>query len=85
MRGGERGVVWKAVPVILAALVLPRFLDPYDLHVLILAVINCTLAVSLNFSLGYVGQPNFGQALFFGLGAYTSAILSLRYQVPFIV
>src|SRR5204863_2825836 len=30
---------------------------------------------------GYTGQVNFGHALFFGAGAYTSALLSLRLGV----
>ncbi len=32
------------------------------------------LAVSLNLEYGYAGQPNFGQVLFYGLGAFVAAI-----------
>jgi branched-chain amino acid transport system permease protein len=70
---------------LLAAVVIgPKWLGPYDRHVLVLGVLNSVFALSVNFTLGYVGQPNFGQALFFGLGAYTSAILTLRYGVSFV-
>jgi branched-chain amino acid transport system permease protein len=34
------------------------------------------LAISLNLEYGYAGQPNFGQVLFYGLGAYVAAILA---------
>lgn len=65
------------------ALVVPRILGPYDLRVMTLALISAIMALSLNFSLGYVGQPNFGQAMLFGMGAYASGILSTRFGVSF--
>ncbi len=34
------------------------------------------LAVSLNLEYGYAGQPNFGQVLFYGLGAFVGAIVA---------
>lgn len=34
------------------------------------------LALSLNIENGYAGQPNYGQVLFYSIGAYTSAIVS---------
>jgi branched-chain amino acid transport system permease protein len=37
------------------------------------------LAVSLNLLIGYAGQISLGHAAFFGLGAYSSAILTTRY------
>ena len=42
------------------------------------------LALSLNIISGYAGQPNLGHAAFFGIGAYTSAILTANYAVPFL-
>ena len=32
--------------------------------------IYAILAISLNLEYGYAGQPNFGQVLFYGLGAF---------------
>ena len=49
----------------------------YLLHILIVALIYAIFAVSLNLELGYAGLYNFGQVAFFGIGAYTSALLSL--------
>jgi branched-chain amino acid transport system permease protein len=51
--------------------------NPYHLHVLIMAGIFTILALSLNLLLGYTGQLSLGHAAFFGIGAYTSALLAL--------
>ncbi|MGH7309276.1 MAG: ABC transporter permease subunit [Candidatus Rokuibacteriota bacterium] len=52
--------------------------NPYYLHILIMAGIFAILALSLNLLLGYTGQLSLGHAAFFGIGAYTSALLTLR-------
>jgi branched-chain amino acid transport system permease protein len=63
----------------LLALTLPFWLaSPYFLHVVIMAGIFAVLALSLNLLLGYTGQLSLGHAAFFGIGAYTSALLTLR-------
>ena len=49
----------------------------YLLHILIIALIYSIFAISLNLELGYTGLYNFGHVAFFGIGAYTSALLSL--------
>jgi len=38
--------------------------------------IYAILAISLNLEYGYGGQPNFGQVLFYGLGAFVAAIVA---------
>ncbi len=48
----------------------------YWLGVLTFVAINTMLAVGLNLLMGYAGQVSLGHAAFFGLGAYTSAILT---------
>jgi branched-chain amino acid transport system permease protein len=55
----------------------------YHLHVLIMAGIFTILALSLNLLLGYTGQLSLGHAAFFGIGAYTSALLALRLDWSF--
>ena len=49
----------------------------YLFHILIVALIYAVFAMSLNLELGYAGLYNFGHVAFFGIGAYTSALLSL--------
>ena len=52
--------------------------NPYHLHVAIMAGIFAVLALSLNLLLGYAGQLSLGHAAFFGLGAYATALLSVK-------
>ena len=40
------------------------------------------LAASWDLLSGFTGQMNFGHALFFGVGAYTSALLNIHLQIP---
>src|SRR5207245_11689873 len=68
----------------LIALTLPLWLpSAYHLHVAIMAGIFGVLALSLNLLLGYTGQLSLGHAAFFGIGAYTSALLTLRLEWSF--
>lgn len=53
----------------------------YSLTVLAFVAINTILAVGLNLLMGYAGQVSLGHAAFFGIGAYTSAILTTQYHV----
>lgn len=45
---------------------------------LVLAMIYAIMALSLNVVVGYMGEMSFGHQAFFGIGAYTSALLSTR-------
>ncbi len=67
----------------LALLLLPIFIqDPYLLRILTLASIFAILAASWDLLSGFTGQMNFGHALFFGVGAYTAALLNLHAHIP---
>ena len=48
--------------------------------VLTAAALHATLAISLNLLMGYAGQISLGHAAFFGIGAYSSALLTTRYE-----
>jgi len=56
--------------------------NPYYIHILIMAGIFAILALSLNLLLGYTGQLSLGHAAFFGIGAYASALLTLKLEWP---
>jgi branched-chain amino acid transport system permease protein len=70
--------------VFVAALCVPwlgsRFYTFLATQITILAL----FAVSLNLLLGYTGLVSFGHAAYFGIGAYTCAILMKSYGVPFL-
>jgi branched-chain amino acid transport system permease protein len=54
--------------------------NPYQLHTLIMAGIFAVLALSLNLLLGYTGQLSLGHAAFFGIGAYATALLTVKLE-----
>ena len=57
-------------------------IEAYLIHLAILIAIYIVLAVSLDLALGYTGLLNLGHVAFFGIGAYTSALLT-KSGVPF--
>jgi branched-chain amino acid transport system permease protein len=70
--------------VLLAALALaPLVAGPYPLHALIVSMTFLLPALGLNLILGYAGMLSFAQMAFFGIGAYTSALMALRWGTPF--
>ncbi len=56
--------------------------NDYIFRVIIAVIINIPLALSQNLITGFSGQLTLGQAAFYGIGAYTSALLVLRLGVP---
>ncbi len=70
-------LVWAAVGLGLPLV----WADPYVLRVAAMTCIFAILAASWDLLAGYAGQINFGHALFFGSGAYASALVSLRLEV----
>lgn len=56
--------------------------DTYTLRVLILASIFAIFAASWDLLSGFTGQMNFGHALFFGVAAYTSALININVGLP---
>lgn len=66
--------LWGGI-VLLALLILPSILSPYGLSLLTQVLIFGLFAMSLNILVGYTGLISFNHATFFGVGAYTVAIL----------
>jgi len=56
----------------------------YLLHILILINIYIVLSVSLNLLAGYTGLLSICQAAFYGVGAYATALLSLKAGWPWL-
>jgi branched-chain amino acid transport system permease protein len=68
------------VPAAIAAISLaipPVLGEGYLIQVLNIALLNAIVVLGLNFVTGWTGQINFGQAAFYGLGAYTTGIATL--------
>ncbi len=63
--------------------VLPLALTSYQLGLLTKMLIFAVFAMSLDLILGYTGLPSLGHAAYFGVGAYTVALLALRVRDSF--
>ncbi|MGH2427164.1 MAG: ABC transporter permease subunit, partial [bacterium] len=73
-------VPYLAVTIILLLLpVVAR--NSFFLNAMVLAFLFGAMAQGWNILGGYAGQISFGHAVFFGIGAYATAMLLGRYQV----
>jgi branched-chain amino acid transport system permease protein len=66
-----------ALALVTAALLLvvPHFLKNYGIYLLTYWLVFIVAAMGLNLTVGYAGQKSLGHAAFFGIGAYTVALL----------
>ena len=81
-------MTWAKLPAALAAAALlcavPRFFSlDYYLHMFVMSEIYAVLAMSLALIVGFSGQVSMGHAAFYGVGAYASALISLKSGLPF--
>lgn len=64
---------------VIAAIVYPHiFQMPFPRHLMIMVFIYATLGSAWNLIGGYAGQVSLGNAVYFGLGAYTSTLLLMK-------
>jgi len=77
---GERKKGWWALGVLvgLGFVVLPLFIEGYWIRVLTSIFMYAIITAALNIIAGYAGYAAFGNIVFFGVGAYTTAMLMLR-------
>lgn len=74
-------LIGAVVLVVLAVLPFPIH-DTYTRNLIIITILFAGLAQAWNILGGYCGQISLGHALYFGIGAYVSALLLTRYGVP---
>ena len=72
--------------VVLSAFVVAPFIqtNTYWQHIFGVALIGAILAMGLQVLVGMAGLLSLGQGAFYGIGAYVSAELTLRFGVPFV-
>jgi branched-chain amino acid transport system permease protein len=63
------------IAALAAMLVVPGFLKNYGIHLFTTWLVFIIATMGLNLTVGYAGQKSLGHAAFFGIGAYTVAIL----------
>jgi len=55
----------------------------YWIYIPTITAINIIAALGLSVLIGFTGQMSMGHAAFFGIGAYASAIFTMRFGLPF--
>lgn len=74
---------WALLGLLALMAALPYLVNPFYLGVVVLGAIYAVAILGLHFLMGLSGQLSLAQGAFFGLGAYTAAVLSTRYELPF--
>ena len=74
-RSPLRSLTW-AVPALVILLVLPWVADQYQTILLAYGLVMGIAALGFNLLLGYTGQLSFGHSAYFGVGAYSVALMA---------
>ncbi|NIS59220.1 MAG: branched-chain amino acid ABC transporter permease, partial [Proteobacteria bacterium] len=77
-------VAWVCVGAGIFLGLAPFFLNLYWLRNLTHIFMFAILAQGINIIAGYTGYPAFGNVVFFGLGAYSTGVLMVRFQTDFL-
>ena len=72
------GLAAAMAPILLLLILLPTFVETYQIQLLTYGLIAAIAALGFNLLLGYTGLLSFGHSAYFGIGAYTVALLVQR-------
>jgi branched-chain amino acid transport system permease protein len=75
------------IAFLILAMVLPAlpFISQYLLHIIILIFLYMILALGLNIIPGFNGLLDLGYVGFYGIGAYTAGLLTVHYDMSFVL
>jgi branched-chain amino acid transport system permease protein len=82
-RMGTRTKAFITAVILAIFIIVPLVVDVYITYMATIICIFVILAVGLNILIGFSGQISLGHAAFFGIGAYTSALLMIHLGIPF--
>lgn len=71
-----------AVALFILLLLLPPFVPRFYVYILALIYVTSLLAMSLNLLVGHGGMFQFHHAVFYGVGAYTVALMLTKTRMP---
>jgi branched-chain amino acid transport system permease protein len=75
---------WLYFALLILACILPIFITSrYYMHVTNTAIVFLIIVMGLNYVIGFSGQISLASTAFWGIGAYTSALLTIRLGIPF--
>ncbi len=78
----RRRWLWPALAILAVLLILPPFAPRFYIYILTLIFVMALLALSLNLTVGYGGLYQFHHAVFYGVGAYTLALMLTKTSLP---
>lgn len=73
---------WWQIAILVVLLILPPFIPRFYVYVLNLVFVTALLAMSLNLVLGYGGMLQLHHCVFYGVGAYTAALMFTKTPLP---
>ena len=79
----KNAILWQFLPVVLIMALLPLLLSDYYVYLLALIIIHALFATSLNLVLGFGGMLHLHPGAFLGLGAYATALIITKTELPF--
>jgi branched-chain amino acid transport system permease protein len=72
------GLAAAMAPILLLLILLPTYVETYQVQLLTYGLIAAIAALGFNLLLGYTGLLSFGHSAYFGVGAYTVALMVQR-------
>ena len=84
-RAAGKPSVQSALTFAAALIVVSVVRNPYYVGIFVFLGINVIITIGLSLLMGYAGQISLGQAAFYGIGAYTTGVLTTRFGMPVIV
>ena len=76
-----RKTTYICIATVIVLLILPHISSAYSLRLMITIGSSIITAYGLNVVIGYMGYPSLSQSVFYGVGAYTMALMTLRLGV----
>jgi branched-chain amino acid transport system permease protein len=77
--------LWWQIGLLAVAVLIPLPMNDYYRSVLWRTGLYAMLGLSLHIIVGYAGLFQLGHAAFYGLGAYTCALLNLHFNIPILL
>ena len=78
----SRQWLWPVVCILIVLLILPPLVPRFYVYILSLIFVTALLAMSLNLAIGYGGLFQFHHGVFYGVGAYTLALMLTKTSLP---
>ena len=78
----HKPAVGSGLTFVIALILVAMIRNPYYIGILVFLGINLIITIGLSLLMGYAGQISLGQAAFYGIGAYTTGILTTRFGFP---